>query len=69
MRGYLDECDIGDCFVDPYDIAVPAGVSKARHYDDTLLRRRLTDLQEDLEEQELDLWSDGATIDGIDHPF
>jgi hypothetical protein len=56
MRGYLIE-------------AVPAGVSKASHYDDTVLRRRLTDLQEDLEEQELDLWSDGATIDGLDHPF
>mgnify|MGYP003655712710 CR=1 FL=1 len=52
MRGYLSEPDIGDCFVEPPDVAVPAGKTKAQHIADTILRRRLTDHKEDVELQE-----------------
>ena len=52
MRGYLSEPDIGDCFVEPLDVAVPAGKTKAQHIADTILRRRLTDHKEDVELQE-----------------
>lgn len=69
MRGYLSEPDIGACFVEPPDVAIPAGKTKAQHIADTINRRRLTDHEEDVEEQEDSLRHEGATTDGIDYPF
>lgn len=69
MRGYLSEPDVGDCFVEPSDVAIPVGKTKAQHIADTINRRRLTDHEEDVEEQEDSVRHDGATTDGIDYPF
>ena len=69
MRGYLSEPDVGDCFDEPSDVAIPAGKTKAQHIADIILRRRLTDHEEDVEEQEDSVRHDGATTDGIDYPF
>ena len=67
MRGYLREEEIGDCFVDPPDVSVPLGKTKAQHIADTINRRRLTDHEEDVEEQEDSVRHEGATTDWIDY--